>query len=277
MYGKIYEQTFRGSMYGSGSCIFAVWSYVIAHTKPDAMVELNPQELASMIGEDQSRIQEAIEHFQSPDPRSRSKEFEGRRLIQKGEFIYFVPQYHKYHGFANDRERREYFAQKKREQRQRDRDRQTVKSKESKDVTQSEAESGSKTEAKQECAVRLVEQVAIRFNEWVRFRKGLGKKPKDWDSMFRKQIEWLLQFSEQDQIAIIDQSIRNGWQGLFELKRNSGNGQRQMSAFEIEKRCSAISEEISNTFKRNGNKRVEGDGIDALKQRRDELKKQMVA
>lgn len=59
---------------------------------------------------------------------------------------------------------------------------------------------------------------------------------------------------------------------------DSKNGQkRDMSAFEIEKRCSAISQEINETFKRNGSKRVEGDGIDALKQRRDELKKQMVA
>lgn len=146
MYGKIYEQTFTGSMYGSGSCVFALWSYVIAHTKPDAMVELNPQALSSTLGEDIGRILQAIEHFKSPDPRSRSKEFEGRRLIQKGEFIYFVPQYHKYHGFANDKERRSYFAQKKREQRQRDKGRQTDMSKESNNVKQSESNTETKTE-----------------------------------------------------------------------------------------------------------------------------------
>ncbi len=146
MYGKIYEQTFTGSMYGNGSHIFAVWSYVIAHTKPDAMVELNPAALASMIGEDISRIEQAIEHFKSPDVRSRSKEFEGRRLIQKGEFIYFVPQYHKYHGFANNKERREYFAAKKREQRQRDKECQTVKSKMSKNVKQSDTDTDSESD-----------------------------------------------------------------------------------------------------------------------------------
>lgn len=148
MYGKIYEQTFTGSMYGSGTHIFAVWSYIIAHTKPDAMVELNPVALASIMGEEVSKIEQAIECFKSPDPRSRSKEFEGRRLIQKGEFIYFVPQYHKYHGFANNKERREYFAQKKREQRQRDKECQTVKSKESKNVKQSDADTNSKSDDK---------------------------------------------------------------------------------------------------------------------------------
>lgn len=140
MYGKIYEQTFTGSMYGSGSHIFAVWAYVIAHTKPDAMVELNPVDLSHRLGEDIAKIEAAIEHFKSPDPGSRSHEFEGRRLIQKGEYIYFVPQYHRYHGFANNKERREYFATKKREQRQRDRERQTVKSKMSNEVKQSDTD-----------------------------------------------------------------------------------------------------------------------------------------
>lgn len=153
MYGKIYEQTFTGSMYGSGSHIFAVWSYVIAHTKPDAMVELNPMDLASRLGEDVARIEQAIEYFKSPDVKSRSKEFEGRRLIQKGEYIYFVPQYHKYHGFANNKERREYFAQKKREQRQRLKERQTVMSKMSNNVQQSDTESDTETKTKKSSEV----------------------------------------------------------------------------------------------------------------------------
>lgn len=64
--------------------------------------------------------------------------------------------------------------------------------------------------------------------------------------------------------------------------QKSNNGQRngiaprQMSAFEIEKRVAAISAEINATFKKNGG-RASGDGIDELKQRRDELQKQLLA
>ncbi len=179
MYGKIYEQTFTGSMYGSGSVIFAVWSYVIAHTKPDAMVELNPVALACALGEDVSGIERAIEYFKSPDPKSRSKEFEGRRLIQKGEFIYFVPQYHKYHGFANNKERREYFAQKKREQRQRDREGQTVKSKMSKNVQQSDTESETKTDTKEEEIYRVFPRKVAKPEALKAISKALTKVPFD--------------------------------------------------------------------------------------------------
>ncbi len=177
MYGKIYEQTFTGSMYGSGSHIFAVWSYVIAHTKPDAMVELNPMELASKLGEDLEKVEAAIEHFKSPDPKSRSKEFEGRRLIQKGEFIYFVPQYHKYHGFANNKERREYFAQKKREQRERDTNRQTVKSKLSKNVKQSDTDTNSESDSinKEEEIYRLFPRKVAKPEALKAIQKALTK------------------------------------------------------------------------------------------------------
>ncbi len=58
-------------------------------------------------------------------------------------------------------------------------------------------------------------------------------------------------------------------------QKNGGNGKRQMSAFEIEKRKEAISDEINKVFRRNGSKRIEGDGIDELKQRRDELQRSL--
>ena len=38
--------------------------------------------------------------------------------------------------------------------------------------------------------------------------------------MFAKQVEWLKPFGEAMAIQILAQSIRNGWQGLFELKTN---------------------------------------------------------
>ena len=121
----------------------------------------------------------------------------------------------------------------------------------------------------------LKEGVRGRFQQWVQIRKAMGKKPKDWSSMFLEQAEWLSKFSEADQIEILSASIRNNWQGLRAPAR-SGNNHRSMSAFEIEKRKGAIGEEITKIFKRNGSKRVPGDGIDELKRRRDELQQELV-
>ncbi len=65
----------------------------------------------------------------------------------------------------------------------------------------------------------LEEGVRGRFQEWIKVRKARGKKPGDWEAFFACQIKWLQEFAPKDQTAIIDQSIRNGWQGLFPIKR----------------------------------------------------------
>ncbi len=66
----------------------------------------------------------------------------------------------------------------------------------------------------------------------------------------------------------------NGY--LASQKNGSSVGtSRKMSAFEVEKRKTAISEEINKIFRRNESKRVAGDGIDELKKRRDELQRSL--
>lgn len=121
-YGKIFESMFNGSMVGSGPVVFAVWSYVIAHAKPPGTVELNPVLLAAIIGCEVSSVETAIAHLCAPDPRSRSPEQEGRRLIQEGQFLYSVPTWPKYREMRNEEARREYERNRKRNWRGRSRD-----------------------------------------------------------------------------------------------------------------------------------------------------------
>lgn len=63
------------------------------------------------------------------------------------------------------------------------------------------------------------------FGRWIAFRKGIGRKPKDWDALFQEQLDWFGKQPKGDWSEIISQSIRNGWQGLFDLKRQR-NGAR---------------------------------------------------
>lgn len=94
MYGKVYPQLFTGSMYGAGSHIFAVMSYVIAYMKPDPtmgyQVELNAKDLAARIGDTVERMQAAIEFLCSPDEESRTPTDDGRRLVKIGAYDYRV-------------------------------------------------------------------------------------------------------------------------------------------------------------------------------------------
>lgn len=108
MYGKHFQSTYTGSMYGKGALVFAVWGYVIAHTK-DSYVEINPIQLAQILGDvSKDEVVAAIEYLCSPDESSRNKDHDGRRLIREGEYLYFVPTFTHYHSMQNSDDRREY-------------------------------------------------------------------------------------------------------------------------------------------------------------------------
>jgi hypothetical protein len=59
--------------------------------------------------------------------------------------------------------------------------------------------------------------------EWVAYRKQRAAC-KDWLKMFQKQLDWLGTFPEGTAKAMLDQSIRNNWQGIIEIKSHGNNG-----------------------------------------------------
>jgi hypothetical protein len=118
MFGKHFQSMYTGSMFGAGTAVFSVMGYAISHAVK-GRVELNPVMLAPTLGTDVASVEAAINYLEQPDPRSRSKDYEGRRLIREGEFQYFMPTHEKYQFIRNNDERREYNRQKKAEERAR--------------------------------------------------------------------------------------------------------------------------------------------------------------
>lgn len=114
-YGKLFESTYTGSMFGAGAAVFAVWGYVIAHTQPGlneagvetGIVEVNPPLVASLIGMQAKEVQEAIDYLTGPDQRSRSPGHDGRRLLPVGAFIFEVPTFPDYQRKQNPEARKE--------------------------------------------------------------------------------------------------------------------------------------------------------------------------
>lgn len=121
MYGRHYSSMYEGSMVGAGSHVFAVMGYVISKQVPDrevgSQVDLNPELLAFVIGESPERIKQAIEFLCAPDPKSRTKKEDGRRLIRIGEYSYQVVNGAKYLAIRNDEDRRRQNREAKRRQR----------------------------------------------------------------------------------------------------------------------------------------------------------------
>jgi hypothetical protein len=78
---------------------------------------LNPKKLSDTLGGTVTEIEDAIEFLLKPDPKSRHKEHDGRRLIREGQFQYFVPSWETYQKIRNADERREYNRMKQAEYR----------------------------------------------------------------------------------------------------------------------------------------------------------------
>jgi hypothetical protein len=111
MYGKIFESLFTGSMRGTGPLNISVWSYVIAHMKPDevhgAVVELDCEVLAFFIGKCTAvEVSEVIDSYCEPDPKSRTPDEQGKKLVKLGQFSYRVVNGSKYRAIKDQEERR---------------------------------------------------------------------------------------------------------------------------------------------------------------------------
>jgi hypothetical protein len=117
---------YQGSMIGAGAVVFAVMGYVIANQTPGAggelaperlYVELNPKLLAFILGEGEEAVAVAIEFLCRPDPGSRTKEEEGRRLVRVGQFAYWVVNGRRYRGMRDPERRKEQNREAKRRER----------------------------------------------------------------------------------------------------------------------------------------------------------------
>lgn len=118
MYGKFFASTFEGSMYGAGPGVFALWAYVISHTV-NSRVEVNPVAVAPKLGMTVEEVGLALAYLEAPDPRSRSKTHDGRRMVREGEYAFFIPNHRIYLTIKNSEDLREYNARKQREYRAR--------------------------------------------------------------------------------------------------------------------------------------------------------------
>lgn len=155
MYGKFFSSTFTGSMYGVGATVFAVWGYVIANTV-NSNVELNPKMLSAVLGATETEVENAIFYLCEPDPKSRNKDRDGRRLVKEGEYQYHVVTHAHYRHMKNEDEKREYNRIKQQESRAK-RKKNIVSNKKSNfcqslssTVTDTESDTEAKAEAKKE-------------------------------------------------------------------------------------------------------------------------------
>lgn len=106
-YAKVFRQMYTGSMYGAGLHVFAVWGWMLANKDAEGHVEVNPVMVANMLGGLPEDVQEALAYLLKPDPASRAKEHDGRRVIKIGEYEYEIVNHAKYRDKASKDNKRQ--------------------------------------------------------------------------------------------------------------------------------------------------------------------------
>ncbi len=214
----------------------------------------------------------------SPDPDSsdllRNPDNEGRRIEEiPGGFR--LLNYAYYRGLRNDDDRREQ--NRVAQERYRKTHSATVSQRKPRSAKKSQGQTIPSASASDSSSVS--KKKASTEEEVVQYCSSIGLTEEDgkwfwekcegcgWKNAGKSIEDWKLTISSWKRVGTIFPSH----------KQKSPNGQRPMSAFEIERRKEAISEKINKIFKSNGSKRVEGDGIDELKQRRDELQRELTS
>ena len=111
-------------MVGAGFHVYALWDYCITKNR-SGFVELNPKLLAFVLdggkAGSEEKVVEAIEFLMKPDPKSRSKLEDGRRLVQEGQYQYRMVNWAAYEGIKSIVDLREYNRRKQAEYRERKR------------------------------------------------------------------------------------------------------------------------------------------------------------
>lgn len=109
MYGKLFASLYQGTLRGNADCIL-VFTNLIAHMDSGCWVDKHPRAIADEVGISVDRVRAALDELERPDPDSRSKEEDGRRIVRIDEhrdWGWLVVNGKKYRAIRNEEERRE--------------------------------------------------------------------------------------------------------------------------------------------------------------------------
>lgn len=121
MYAKVFSQIFDSSIAENYEARHVFQDLLILADRT-GVVDMTVEAIARRTNGPAKRIKEAIQFLSQPDPRSRSKEHEGRRLIQldsRRDWGWIIVNYEHYRSIQDEEARRATWRDAKAKQRQR--------------------------------------------------------------------------------------------------------------------------------------------------------------
>lgn len=118
-YAKLFDSLWSGSLYGQFNAS-AVFMVLLSLADKDGQIDMTTEAIAGRTGWPIEFIQEGIRQLEAPDPRSRTPDADGRRIIRLSahrDWGWFVTNHDKYREEERSAERREYLRVAKRKER----------------------------------------------------------------------------------------------------------------------------------------------------------------
>src|SRR5258707_12754898 len=183
MFAKVFEQIYDSSIAEDYNCR-RMFMDLLVLADPNGAVDMTHEAIARRPNVPFDEVVRYVTLLCQPDPKSRSKMEEGKRLVpldKNRDWGWKIVNYQHYRKLKDEESRRSYFRDAQRKSR----------AKKKKQV-QEEVEEGEDTRSILLNGVKpLSKTVATKFNEWMLYRRGIGRAPKDWKSFFSKQVTWL--------------------------------------------------------------------------------------
>lgn len=222
-YTPVFSSVFDGTLHGRWPHT-GIWVCLLAMADKHGCIDKVPRAIAADIGVDLETLTACIADFCAPDEYSRSAESDGRRLelidparpwgwriVNHGKYREKARKaMHQLEATASGRD-----AERKRVEREREASRRV---RTCPDVSSADRLSDTDTdkEKKGAGAPPLPEGLDPKaWEAWVEYRRSIGKKLKP--ASHPAAMKALAKYGAA-QAAVVEQSIANGWQGLFELK-----------------------------------------------------------
>lgn len=218
MYAKVFTSMWDGSLYGKLEAS-AVLMACVTLCNAQGILDMTPEAIAGRTGWPVEFVKRGIDELEMPDPRSRTPDDDGRRIAKLDEhrdWGWLIVNYEKYRTLADPDTIK--IQNKKRAQRYRDRRHAPSRSITNDNALSRQAE-GEAEEGKSTVTVLGLDSQS--WERWITYRRESGK-PLKAASIPAAQRK-LAAFGSR-QSAVVEESIANGYQGLFAPKLNGHAG-----------------------------------------------------
>lgn len=224
-YTPAFESIYTGSLHGQWPTA-AVWASLLPLIDSRGRIDMSFQAIATMTGWPIDLLRQGIAKLEEPDADSRSPAEEGRRLVKidpARSWGWRVVNHGLYKERAREKQRSSdgRNADKVREWRNRQNPDVTRSNPDSPDVTSrtlSDSDSDSDTNQKEAATPQVVGLDMQAWKRWETYRRSINKPIKS-ASMLAAQRK-LAGFGA-DQSAVVENSIAEGYTGLFPAKQSS--------------------------------------------------------